>query len=474
MEKIKKIITNKYFIFFFAFVIMFICLLPLKDLFLGSMDSEETWGVVKTFFADDKYASYVMYKGLYAFVPGVICYYGGNLLNINPILLMKIFHSLSFAYIATIGLPYIIEYFFKKKILIWQRYLFILVILLLEYNLFAFISVDFISLAILLLCVNAIIKIKVNEKTTIPHYLYLGLILGILGCLSGQYSISALLLMLYSFYLIIKNNKKNLKKCITILIIFLLGFIVTKGLNKLYVLLVVDVLRESGAWIPTGMDWFHTGFTASMGIINSPYLLPDNLGISMITNEGLDLGVVNGGGTLFSTIPEMFNIIIHYPIIFISRWSERLYLGIVNDPYNYFPCYPFFSTFMTLALMGTMIYASLLEFKDKVKTIKDIFTYKILIVITFIFPALVPSMMGHAENRYYFGIRSLIIAVFCMSPFLPNVIGKLKKLNFKQIKNWKINYSFIFYLIFVSFIILLYIALYQSAGPNTDFTYEIF
>lgn len=473
MDKIKKIIANKYFIFTFAFLLMFVILLPYKDLISSSGDAVETWNVVKTFFASNKYTSYVMYKGVYAFLPGVMCYQLGNLISVDPFLIMKIFHALSFAYITVVGLPFIIKSIFKKDAKPYQKYLFILLLALLESNLFVFISVDFMSLALLLLCTNTVIKIKNNENTKKPFILYSGFILGVCTCLSGQYMPSAGLLIIYMIYLMIKRYKPDVKKIIIILCIFIVGIVGAKSIDKLYVKNVVDPARDSGAWIPSGMTWVKTGFTASMQYINYPQTLPDNLGGNMILSENMDTNVIKNGGYLYE-VKGMAKMILKYPILFIARWSERVFLGILNDPFNSYPGRSPFSEILTIIIYGTLIYVMLGELKNNIKKVKDVFSLKVLICLNFILPSIVPSVMGHVENRYYFGIRAFMIAVFALSPFIPDTIKKLKKFKLKDVLNYKLSYNLARYFIFMLLIVLLYIAIYQSAGPNATMTYEIF
>lgn len=56
-----------------------------------------------------------MYKGLYAFVPGIISYYVGELFGISTFLILKMMHALSFAYLATIGVPFLIKNYLIMK-----------------------------------------------------------------------------------------------------------------------------------------------------------------------------------------------------------------------------------------------------------------------------------------------------------------------------------------------------------------------
>lgn len=485
MGKLKKIITNKYFIFFVAFASMMAIIWNQKDLLCGSGDAHETWKVIKTFFDEEKYISYVMYKGVYAFLPGLICYHLSDLFGVDSWLFMKIFHAVGFAYITAVGMPFLIHGLFKKEIKSWQKYLFILIMLILEYNIFIFLSVDFMSLSLLILCMNSIIKLE--NKKILKYYDYIapGLLLGTCTCLSGQFTPSALLLIGYALYVIVKKNNKKLKKIkdikiskvlIISLLIFLSSLLATKGIDKIYVNKVVTPARERGEWLPNGSEWVMVGFTSNMLRINYPRDLPDNLGGIIIEKEGLDREQI-AMGNVFYGYKGMGETILKYPVLFISRWTQRLLLGLLNDPFNYYPGKLIIPPIICLITMATFIYMFLLILKGMFKQVKDIFSFEFFVFLAFLFSALVPSI-GHVENRYYFAIRTFIIGMVVLSPFLKNmvlgIIDFFKKFSFKKLKNYKINYNLVVGIMFVIVYILLYIAVYQSAGVDNSIYYTLF
>lgn len=477
MKKICNIINNKYFIFTISFLVMFLYLLSYEDLVSSSGDAVETWKVIKTFFHNEKYISYVMYKGFYAFLPGVICYQLSNLINVDSYLFLKIFHAISFAYIVSLGMPNVIKNITNKEVKGWQEYLFILIMLLLEYNLFIFISVDFMSLALLLLCINSLIRIKKSQNIKWYQVLISGLLLGICTCLSGQFLPSALVLIIYGFYLVYKKSKKlNKKKLLLVFIIFISSIFLTKGIDKIYVNKVVIPARESGAWLPNGGEWLQTGFTANMQMINYPYSLKDNLGEIIMEKEDINRDIIAAGGAVYD-YKGMVKTVLKYPFIFIARWTERLLLGLINDPFNYYPGNRLFSPLLMIFVMSSVVFIFLKTLKDKIKKVKDLFNFETLIVVSFILSALVPSI-GHVENRYYFAIRTLMLGMVFLSPFIPNAFKSIKeffkKYNFKNIKNYKINYNVVVYIIFVIVYTILYMAIYQSSNTITGITYSLF
>lgn len=460
MKTVKKILNSKYFMFTITTIISF-CFIYYYDLLQG-LDAKETWKVIETFFSNEKYYSYVMYKGLYAFVPGIISYYVGELFGISTFLILKMMHALSFAYLATIGVPFLIKKLFNYEVKIYQIYLFSIVYWILEFYVFIFLSVDFWSLLILVLSINQLFKIKDDKSHKKYRPLILGIMLGICSGLSGQYSISALILITYFIYFIIKSNKNNFKILAITLIIFSIGYTIIKIPDKIYENVVVEDGRKNGKYIPTGTQWLIHGLSANMLVINFPAELPDNLSMSIVANLGDEaMSVVKSRADYFT--PDIyFKTFLHKPVEFIVKWTERLFLGLMNDPFSTHPInnpYPLY----TICFMAISIYLTYNYVREHAKKIKSYFGLNTCIFLTFLFPSLIASF-GHVEARYFLALRTLFIASLVLSPIIPNIINKLKNKKNKGNVNYVVFETFAFVLI----CIILFLALYQSQGVDSS------
>lgn len=464
MKRVKTVLNSKCFMFIMATIISF-CFIYQYDLLQG-LDANETWKVIGSFFSNEKYYSYVMYKGLYAFIPGIISYYVGNLLGISTFLILKMMHALSFAYLTTVGIPFLIKNIFNYEVKVYQIYLFIILYWILEFYVFIFLSVDFWSLLILILSINQLFKIKDNDTYKKYRPLLLGIMLGICSGLSGQYSISALILIIYFICFVIKSNRKNLKVMVITLIIFGIGYSVTKVPDKLYENLIVEDGREKGNNIPTGTQWLIHGLSANMLVINYPAMIPDNLSMSIVASLGDEATSVIESGDDYFTPGMYIETFLHHPIEFIVKWTERLFLGLMNDPLNTFPLknpYPLF----TICFMAISIYLTYNHLREHAKKIKSYFGLNTCIFLTFLFPSLVASF-GHVEDRYFLALRTLFIACLILSPIIPNIISKLKSKANKGNVNYVIFETFAFVLI----CIILFLALYQSLGVNPSYLFN--
>lgn len=465
-KKLGCILRSKSFIFALATISMFVVTFGV-DLISVSGDAIETWKVAETFFAKDKYYSYVMYKGIYAFIPCVIDYFVSAALNIPPMYLFKAFNALCFGYVSVYGIPNLVDLIHEnKKVYIWQRYLLVAVLLLFEYNINYCISVDMISCTIFFMLCNSVIRFSREDNPKWQKSLTLGLLFGLNMCLSGQFSISTVIIV---GALIINISYKHFKKfgipqikshgplVATILLIFI-GFILARTPNELYMNLVVWPAKAAGEWIPTGGEWIINGLSANLLIINYPKSIPDNLSMGMLTTEQLEQ--VKSGCAIFS-YSDYFKLILQNPFQFVVRWSERLFLGMLNDPRNMmFIVIKYVNLFVIS--MSIMIYGFYDRFKVRFRKYKDFISLEIAIYIGFLFSALVPSF-GHVENRYFFTARCLIYGVFIMTPLLGDGIATLKQ----KIKNRdleSISYRFWGCVLFVLLSMIIYYAIYQSAG----------
>lgn len=462
----REILNSKVFLFLIAAILMFVISFDV-DLLNVSLDATETWEVAKSFFSEDKYYSYVMYKGIYAFIPSIIDYVVSTLLNIPYFYFLKVFNAICFAYVSVYGIPFLVESIHKNKaIIVWQRYLLVLLLLVFEHNVNFCISVDMFSCTMFFMLCNSVIKAVRNNSLCWYNYLILGLLFGINMCLSGQFAISTVIilgafLLNYSYQHLKKYGIKNIKKNISwgyAFVLIFVGYFMTKLPNQLYMEYVVWPAKNAGAWIPTGNEWIINGLTANLKIINYPESIPDYLSMGLLTES--QLKIAEAGGTVFA-YSDYFKLILKNPFVFIVRWAERLFLGMFNDPRNaMFIIVKYVN--LHLVIMSAIIYGFYDQFKAHFKQYKDFISVEMAIYIGFLFSALVPTF-GHVENRYFFTARCLVYGVFALSPYLNESVANIKS-KIKSNGLNSVNYKFYGWMIFALLSLMIYYSIYQSAG----------
>ena len=463
---LKRVVSSNLFIFALTTVSMFALSYSI-DLLSVSGDSYETWLVAKALFSTKKYYSYVMYKGFYAFLPPIIDIKLSALLHIPEQLICKLFNALCFGYIGAYGIPNLIAYIHpNKKVTSAQRYLLVALLLVFERDINYILSVDMISCALFFVLCNCAVKAAKSDKNKVWSFCLLGLFTGLNLCFSGQFLFSAVIVSgaaiitavskHYKSYGL-KNHKKNGVFLIFILV-FAISYFISRIPENLYFYYIVDPARQAGEWIPTGSDWTKSGLTQNLLMINYPHQIPDNLSISFIPSDQLDF--VKSGGLIYD-YSSYIHLIITHPIRFLVRWSERLYLGVMNDPKNSIIAISHYPS-LWVAAMSAMVFALYDRVKSRFKKYRDLISIDAAIYLAFIMSALVPSFC-HVENRYYFAIRCLVLGVFAISPYLNEMAENIKN-KFKKRTIEPISWKFFGCVIFILLSLIIYFALYQSAG----------
>lgn len=237
-----------------------------------------------------------------------------------------------------------------------------------------------------------------------------------------------------------------------------------KGIDIGYQKIVVDDARERGYNIPTGYDWIKYGYSHNILTLNAPYGLKDNLSRSMSKYDNEEkYNIIVNEGTAYST-KEYIKLIIKNPVTFVVRWTERVFLGLMNDPINIYPKNLKNNTFLVISFMASCLYLLWYYIKKNLKKSKDLFSLRSFVFFSVLFSILVPSF-GHVENRYYFSARTIMIAIFCLSPMLADFVAKIKA---KKIKWANINMEVVTCIIFIIICLVVYFSLYQSAEVSTE------
>lgn len=457
-------------LFVFAFIIMAINLFPRKDIFGYSGDAVETWKVVTTFFNSKPYISYVMYKGVMAFLPNLVFYHMSLFFKLDQFFFVKLFNCAGFAYITTVGLPYFFSYILKEKI---ENYKIFIMTVILYFGIgvnFSFISVDFPSILVMMLVVNSVIRIKLREKKLpLIYYLYMGAVFSVCFLYSGQYIpvvICALLFIFFDIFIPMLKKKEIRLRVLAVLACFAVGFSIVKASDNYFIKTRVDPPRAAGAWIPTGSVWLHYAMTNGMLYSKYPLTIPDNRGNAILIKEKAPIEQIKQGGGSF-TLQHYAKLVLKYPVDFTIRWLERLFLGISVDNDK--------SSVIFLLASYTLLFLSLLTLKRRCLTLRSVFNSRAFLILAFILPSLVPCLM-HVEMRYFMSIQILIAGAALLSDTLWKELwgfGQFaKRLTVQRESNGsvlgdiKINYAFVNCIVFVTLCFMVFASQYELLGPG--------
>ena len=479
---LKEYILNllrKYWLFFVAFIGMAIYLKIHGSMTDYSGDATSIWETIKSFYSGNIVPSYVLYKGFASVYPYVWLYQLSQIFNVGEFFFVKLFHCFLFAYIATVGFPYLVENMLNIKLKIWRKALLTMVFFWLwlpSHALFQ-IMVDLPSLAYFILLVNSALKIGNGElRLPIIRYIYTGLLLGINISISGQYTPAALCILLY---IIIKTvavkkigEKNSHWKKINIITIMLICMVLVKGYNIYFEKTVTDVLRNMGGWIPTSDTWFKLALIGNLDDLRrfvGPNL-SDYRGLAIINDfygeqarnilDSIDSGMAQ------ITLGQYIQLFWKYPIDFITRYANRLFLAVSPDG-GYLSISRLFASY-------TMLFIALASFGKRLKTIKKFFSAKLLIILSFVL-SLCAMMITAIEYRYTMQIQGLIFSVALLDnklwdglkAFLQSIKQCLKAHFLRNLGQKQFPYLFLIYLLFMLFCFTHIATLYETLG-NTD------
>lgn len=460
-----------------AFALMFAYLFQLDSMVGMSADAASIWETIKTFRTEDITPSYVLYKGFSSIYPYVWLYDLSRVFGTGEFFFIKIYHCILFAYISGAALPYTISRIANIELKNYRRLILVVILFYLwSFNLsFSQIMIDLPSLAFFLLLVNSALRIESGNKN-VWKYIYSGLLAGLCTCLSGQYSLPAVFVILFillkSFGKKVIRKKKNvIIMCLYIILMFA-SIMSVRIINYGFENTVTNEFREEGESIPTGGEWLSIGYLRLIDNLRvSPAIdIPDNRGLAIIkdvfesenfeeTHEIIELG-----GMAYSMV-DYFKLVLKYPGDFVLRYFNRLFLSLTEDG-GYFKFLPLFISSTLTFMTGYVV-------TKKVKAVGGLFSSKTLLIMAFV-SAIIPSIILVIEPRGLMQIQGLVFGTAILCDELWNSLKVFKNMvkeiittkSVKCLMDKKIPYIFLLYIIFVCFCFMHMGSLYELNGSN--------
>lgn len=471
-------IGKKHWLFIVVFVLMALYLQSTGPMNNISGDAASIWHTIKSFHSEDIVPSYVLYKGFASVYPYVWFYDLSVWLGVGEFFFIKIYHCLLFAYISTIGFPYFISRILKVKPKVWQRCLLVIAFFYLWKSNLAFnqLMVDLPSLGFFLMALNSALKIEASTgKRRYGRYLYTGLLIGLNFCVSGQYSLPAILIVLFVLIKTIPLNviKEKAKRvgalaCIAILLV---SAGAVRMCNVQFEKNVVEPFRAQGEWLPTGDTWIQIGFTRLMGVqrSGSSIKLPDNRGLSIIKEmygddyEKVLQDMIDGKMPI--SIGEYFSIALKNPVDFVTRYANRLFLCLSVD--NGSP------HVIPLFISYTCVFLAFLSVLKRCKTIKQFFSPTLILILSFI--AAVAALVAlNVEIRCVMQLQGLVVGAAILDTTLWDGFKQLwlqvkhcwQEKSLRILGEKKFPWKFLLYCVFMIFCFMHIASIYETVGVD--------
>lgn len=467
--------------FCFAFSLMVWLLRSSHSMGVGrGGDVTDIWKTITSFYSGNIQPSYVLYKGFLSIYPYVWFYELSKFFGLNSWFFIKLFHCFLFSYISAVGFPYIISKLLKIEIKFWRRILviFLMFILWKPNHALQDMMIDLWSLTLFILAVSIALKLLENKiKTFTCVSFFAGLVLGTASLGSGQYFlpvvilIVALLINLFS-----KENIKNVsKKFILIIyaIMMVVGVMVPKAYDVHFEKTVVDPMREDGANIIPSKVWLDIG----LGLAKRRYNLfweptiPNHRSLSIIKQDkGDDYESFIQNEMIYSK-RELIDLIRKHPVDFVTSWCNGLFLTVSMHGEH--------RSILCLLISYTALFLSLYAVFKRCKKLKDIFSVKLLIVLSFISVTIAPCI-NHLELRYVMAFQGLFLSAAFLDHIIWNGIKNfllwIKSLFSRtasmNLKNINIPYSFVIYVLFIIMCFSNYAALIENVGVDPSILFS--
>ena len=433
-----------------------------------SGDAVDIWETITSIHTKNIYGSYVLYKGINSVYPYVWLYDLSVFLNVNEWIFIRIFYCGAFSYIAAIGFPNMIELLTNRETKLYRRVMFVIAMWYLGYLYWAYtqLMIDLPCLMYYVLLINAALKLFRKKRTSF-RYIWAGLLSGLCMSASGQYTMPAMCIAIFVFWITCKFNdswKKRFQMILVRFIPFLLCIGLVVGLNYHFESSVVNPLRKEGARIPTGDDWLRAGLVRFRGTYRdggNAASLPSYRNAAIFNDYyGEDLANIHE-----ITVEEYLRIFLKYPLDFTLNYLNGFFLILSPDHGNFH--------FLPLFIFYTLLYCSLYIGFLKCKTWERFFSPLFFIGFSFLW-ATVPMLVMNIEPRTCLQIQGLIMALaLCDETIWTNIhniliyVRKKDRGNILRELN-KISYPILFYIIFLCICLMHIGTLYETLGVDTQ------
>lgn len=419
--------NNTIWLFCTVVILMQIWLLEKGSMINESGDAADIWKTITTYYTVDRYPSYVLYKGFAAIYPYVWLYHLALRFHLNDFFFIMCYHAVLFGYIICWGVPSLVEALTEYKTRFWQKLVLMVTLFWFweRYRVFNQLMVDLPSCAFFLMSIQcaAIIEQYVGWK----RYLIIictGLLCGLCANISGQYSISALCIMVFSASKVWKsalqtNIFKRIRSILPDMMLLVIAMFAVKEGKIVFNIMVVEPLASNGASIPSGEAWMRRAlfYMLNIGRQLYGYTLKDLRGDALVTSlygveNGAQLMEIASYGGYGWSIGDYFQAFFKHPVDFLILCLNRLVITMSDDCGN--------CSLRSLIPSYTMIYLAILSAIKNVAKIRDFFSAKLWLVLGAL-ASIIPTMVMTVEIRVTLSFQALCFGMALAGPILPQL-----------------------------------------------------
>lgn len=452
---------------FLVFIMFMFWLWGRRSLMVSTGDAEDIWKTITTFYSEERYASYVLYKGFAAVYPYVWLYQAAVLLNLNELLFVIIYHSFLFTFVTVIGIPEVVSKLFRYKTSFYQRVLrpIILFVIWRPTGALDKVMVDLPSCSGFIAAACCTLKVKEAQGTKKIFWAAAGgLLCGFIANISGQYTIAAYMVLAYAIVVLGKEYRYNDNKEIIIFGLLLTLFLCVgvKGFNAIFNEKVIGPFKDQGIVINNGawwrdralvcmMDKGRPGITIKRGVASLENIYGEEAGKEMLQKAVL------GDATAFWTPQEYLIQVCKHPIDFALQYIDRIFLALSHDLGK--------QSVLSLSFGYLWLWMWIVTLVRHYHNIGEFFSRETWFLLASLSSMIAPLVMM-VEMRYALSFHAFIYGLAFLGPIIPGTGKKIRE-GIKMVQNngirwmefripWGIIGGFLFVCICLTYMSALY------------------
>ena len=473
---------QQWLIFGITILLYMIWLLPQESMIISSADACDNWQSIITWFSSERYGSYTLYKGFAAVYPYVFLYHMAIALHLNEFFFCMLYFAVLFAYVTAIGVPLIAEYLTGWTPKLLQRIIVPVFFFLIWKPTMVMnsLTVDLPSCAFFVMATTCILTI--SERQGRRQWLFVllsGLLTSLCANISGQYSVSALFLLILAVVQILRstvNVKQKMQhhRILQIILLFV-SVAAVKLLNIMFMTKAVAPLVSAGAWIPSGDMWLQRGLLYFINRNRYLYGIPlmnprgfailqDMHGSEEAASNLLEMASM---GTMGWSVSEYFNMVFHYPVDAVVQALDKFFLSFSIDMRR--------QSVAFLVTGYSLFYIAAWNAVRRIHRWRDLLSPKILIVLAALC-SLIPTMVMTLEMRVAIGAQSIIFGTALLCGSIPQTLESVAyRLSRGRIGKQRESVSLSVYLtwcIFILFCMMHMGTLYAQSDMGTEMLFK--
>lgn len=442
-------------LFLFAFLLLSIYLLDRSPIIGG--DASSIWQSIVGLAEGTPVGSYVMYKGFMSCYPYVWFYKLSKLLGLPTFFFLKAYHAALFAYITTIGVPYVVRQLFHHKPRWWQIIPFTVIVYILWQPTSALdqLMVDLPCCAFFFFSVQMAIRLGKPHKRYGATVALAGLFCGLNATVSGQYGLAMMCILFYSCIRIflLKNKLQSSKRCVFYILLMLLAYFAPYVLQAVFMDTVVAPLVAAGAFIPESGWWLQRGLLLMFDRVENFPMLYIARGKAILESiygspEAAAAAQVAADTQGWSVGTWLLNFA-RYPLDYLAIMLNRAFICVTTDARS--------GNVAHMITGYTLLFVTIVEMIRHAPTIKSAFKLDTLLILSALL-TIIPLLPLPVEARCTISFQGLIFGVALMGPILEDtaigIVNGLKgflrgEIKPKEFKGYKFPWTFLIGIFFV-------------------------